>query len=223
MDNLGTTLPYRTYRVKVLTISGYSDDPWWREFYIDFEFGRLQFGSRPIGPTGDVPSGWMGDEPPPHRECADNLPEPSEGRPPTLPWQPSSSSSTDNIHVVVNQNRRTPEPVPPLRYYVSQHLNLLGSNPTISSGSHPHETPAREQVTRKELEVGGDQIKTPKNWELPDLVNDDGSMTSTSTATDANQPGWSLCPTSWTPHCTSAPSTREPGTMNKHRLAGVLQ
>ena len=124
-------LGYRlnTYRLEV---TGYSEDPWWREFYIDFELSRLQFGSRPIGPTGDGPSGWTGDDdqPPPHGERADHLPDPSEGRPPTPPRQPSSSSSnTDNIQVVVNQNRRTPEPIPPPRYYVSQHLNLLGSNP----------------------------------------------------------------------------------------------
>ena len=105
----------------------------------------------------------MGDEPPPHGERADNLPELSEGRPPTPPRQPLSSSSMDNIHIIVNRNRRTPKPVPPPRYYVSQHLNLLGSNPTISLGSHPHE----------ESEVGGDHFETPKNWELPDLVDDD--------------------------------------------------
>ena len=35
-----------TYRLEV---SGYSDDPWWREFYIDFEISRLQFGTHPIG------------------------------------------------------------------------------------------------------------------------------------------------------------------------------
>ena len=44
-----------------LEVTGYSDDPWWREFYIDFEFSRLQFGSRPIGPTGDGPLGPDGD------------------------------------------------------------------------------------------------------------------------------------------------------------------
>ena len=130
-------LGYRlnTYRLEV---TGYSEYPWWREFYIDFELSRLQFGSRPIGPTGDGPSGWNddGNEPPPHGERADHLPDPTEGRPPTPPRQPSSSSSnTDNNQVVVNQNRRTPEPIPPPRYYVSQHLNLLGANPTISSGS----------------------------------------------------------------------------------------
>ena len=115
-------LGYRlnTYRLEV---TGYSDDPWWREFYINFEFSRLQFGSCPISPTGDGPTGADGDKPPPHGEQADHLQDPSEGQPPTLPWQPSSSSSMD-IHFVVNQNRRTPEPVPPLRYYVSKHLNL---------------------------------------------------------------------------------------------------
>ena len=135
-------LGYRlnTYRLEV---TGYSEDPWWREFYINFEFSRLQFGSRPIGPTGDGPSGWNNDsdELPPHGERVDHLPDPSEGWPPTPPRQSSSSSSnTDNIQVIVNQNRRTPEPIPPPRYYISQHLNLLGANPTISSGSHPHES-----------------------------------------------------------------------------------
>ena len=93
-----------TYRLEVM---GYSDDPWWREFYIDFKLSRLQFGSHPIGPTGDGPLGWDGNELPPHGECADHLLDPSEGRPPTPPQQPSSSSSMDNIHVIVNQNRCT--------------------------------------------------------------------------------------------------------------------
>ena len=54
-------LGYRlnTYR---LEITGYSDDPWWREFYIDFEFSRLCFGSHPIGPLND-------DEAHPHTDC----------------------------------------------------------------------------------------------------------------------------------------------------------
>ena len=122
-----------------LEITGYSDDPWWREFYIDFEFSRLQFRSHPIGPTGSSSLGPDGDNPPPHGDHADHLPDLAEGRPPTPPQQPSSSSEMDNIHVVINQNRHTPEPVPPPRYYVSQHLNLLGSNPTIASGSRPEE------------------------------------------------------------------------------------
>ena len=168
-------LGYRlnTYRLEV---TGYSEDPWWREFYIDFELSRLQFGSRPIGTTGDGPLGWNGDgdELPPHGERADHLPDPSEGRPPTPPRQPSSSSSnTDNIQVVVNQNRRTPEPIPPPRYYVSQHLNLLGTNPTISSGSQPHETPMRDETSRTELEVEGERIQTPENREVPDELEDD--------------------------------------------------
>ena len=168
-------LGYRlnTYRLEV---TGYLEDPWWREFYIDFKLSRLQFGNHPIGPTGDGPSGWNGDgdEPPPHRERADHLPDPSKGRPPTPPRQPSSSSSnTDNIQVVVNQNRRTPEPIPPPRYYISQHLNLLGANPTISSGSRPHETPARNETSRTESEVEGERIQTPENREVPDELEDD--------------------------------------------------
>ena len=159
-----------TYRLEVM---GYSDDPWWREFYINFKLRRLQFGSRPIGPTGDGPSGWDGNEPPPHGERADHLPDPSEGQPPTPPRQPLSSSSTDNIHVVVNQNRCTPEPVPPLRYYISQHLNLLGANLTISSGSCPHETLARDETSCTESEGEGERIQTPENCEVPDELDDD--------------------------------------------------
>ena len=49
-----------------LEVTGYSDDHWWREFYINFEFSRLQFRSRPIGPTGDGPLGPDGDNLPPH-------------------------------------------------------------------------------------------------------------------------------------------------------------
>ena len=155
-----------------LEVTGYSDDPWWREFYIDFKFSRLQFGSRPIGPAGDGPLGPDGDNPPPHGDRLDHLPDPAEGQPPTLPQQPSSSSSTDNIHVIVNQNRHTPEPVPPLRYYISQHLNLLGANPTIASGSHPEETPAHDETIRTELEVGGEEIQTPENCKVPDELDD---------------------------------------------------
>ena len=158
-----------------LEVTGYSDDPWWREFYIDFELSRLQFGSCPIGPTGDGPPGRGGDEPPPHGEHADHLPDPEEGRPPTPPWQPSSSSNTDNIHVIINQNRCTAEPVPPPRYYVSQHLNLLGANPTIASSSRClEEILAHDETSRMESEVGGEQIQTPENHEVPDeLDNND--------------------------------------------------
>ena len=159
-----------------LEVTGYSEDPWWREFYIDFELSRLQFGSHPIGPTGDGPSGWNGDgdEPPPHGERADHLPDPSEGQPPTPPRQPlSSSSNMDNIQVIVNQNRHTPEPIPPPRYYISQHLNLLGANSTISSGSHPHETLVRDETSCTESEVEGEWIQTPENREVPDELEDD--------------------------------------------------
>ena len=158
-----------TYRLEV---TGYSDDPWWREFYINFKFSRLQFGSCPINPTGDGPSGADGDEPPPHGERADHLPDPMEGWPPTPPRQPSTSSNTDNIHIVVNQNRHTPEPIPPLRYYISQHLNLLGANPTIALGSCPEEIPARDETICTESEVGGEDIQTPKNREVPDELDD---------------------------------------------------
>ena len=159
-----------TYRLEV---TRYSDDPWWREFYIDFKFSRLQFGSRPISPTGNGPSGADGDEPPPHGEHADHLPDPAEGWPPTLPRQPSTSSNTDNIHIVVNQNRCTPEPFPPPRYYISQHLNLLGTNPTIASGSCPEEIPTRDETICTESEVGGEEIQTPENCEVPDELDDD--------------------------------------------------
>ena len=52
-------LGYRlnTYRLEV---TGYSDDPWWREFYINFEISRLQFGNAPLRPNED--------EAPPHGE-----------------------------------------------------------------------------------------------------------------------------------------------------------
>ena len=164
-------LGYRlnTYRLEV---TGYSDDPWRREFYINFEFSRLQFRGHPISPTRDGPLGPDGDNPPPHGERADHLPDPVEGQPPTLPRQPSSSSSMDNIHVVVNQNRHTPEPVPPPRYYISQHLNLLGTNPTITSGSHPQEILARDETIHTESEVGGEEIQTPENREVPDELDD---------------------------------------------------
>ena len=206
-------LGYRlnTYRLEV---TGYSDDPWWREFYINFKFSRLQFRSRPIGPTGDGPLGPDGDNLPPHGEHTDHLPDPAEGQPPTPPQQPSSRSNMDNIQVVVNQNRHTPaEPVPPLRYYRSQHLNLLGSNPTITPGSCPEEVLAHNETIRTELEVGGEEIQTPENHEVPDeLDNADLSplpMAPRPAPAQAQvpiKPGWSLFPTG-TPHCTHTPLT----------------
>ena len=70
---------FNTYH---LEITGYSDDPWWREFYTDIEFSRLHFGSRPIGPRAE-------DKPLPHADRGDH----------------ASNSETDNIRVVVNENR----------------------------------------------------------------------------------------------------------------------
>ena len=81
-------------------------------------------------------------------------------------------SSTDNIHVVVNQNRPTPKPVPPLRYHISQHLNLLGSNPMITSGSRPEEILACDETICTESEVGGEEIQTPENREVPEELDD---------------------------------------------------
>ena len=88
-------LGYRlnTYR---LEDTRYSNDPWWREFYIDFEFSRLRFGNAPLHPNED--------EAPPDGERSDHM-DLGEGRPPTPPRQSSSSASTDNIQVVVNRNR----------------------------------------------------------------------------------------------------------------------
>ena len=169
-------MPFLGYRLNTycLEVTGYSDDPWWREFYINFEFSRLQLGSRPIGPTGDGPSGTDGDEPPPHGECADHLPDPTEGRPPTPPQQPPTSSNTDNIHVIVNQNRHTPKPVPPPRYYISQHLNLLGANPTIASSSRRlEEVLTSDETIHTESEVGGEEIQIPENCEVPDELDED--------------------------------------------------
>ena len=158
-------LGYRlnTYR---LEITGYSDDPWWREFYIDFEFSRLQFGNAPNRPNED--------EAPPHGERADHMAQ-GEGRPPTPPRQSSSSGSTDNIQVVVNQNRHTPEPIPPPRYYISQHLNLLGANPTLARGTNPDdelEPPVDEPVSRDESEVEDAGQATPENQPIPDEDDD---------------------------------------------------
>ena len=113
------------------------------------------------------------DELPPHGEHTDHLPDLTEGQPPTLPQFPSTSSSTDNIHVVINQNRHTPKPIPPLRYYISQHLNLLGPNPTITSSSrHLEEIPARNETICTESEVGGEEIQTPENHKVPDELDD---------------------------------------------------
>ena len=163
-------LGYRlnTYRLEV---TGYSEDPWWREFYIDFELSRLQFGSRPIGPTGDGPLGWNddGDEPPPHGEQADHLPDPSEGWPPTPPRQPSSSSSnTDNIQVIVNQNRRTPEPIPPPRYYISQHLNCWAQTQQ-SHQAHAHmrfRRAMKHPATSRKLKVSRSRLPRTARFQM---------------------------------------------------------
>ena len=78
-----------------LEVSGYSDNPWWRELYIDFEFSRLHFGSHPIGPLNN-------DEAPPHADQGDHLP-PSEGRPPTPPWKSDPSASGSNHTVLISR------------------------------------------------------------------------------------------------------------------------
>ena len=158
-------LGYRlnTYRLEV---TGYSNDPWWKEFYIDFEFSRLQFGNAPLRPNED--------EAPPHGERADHM-NLGEGRPPTPPRQSSSSGLTDNIQVVVNRNRRTPEPIPPQRYYISQHLNLLGANPTLARGVNPddeQEPPVDEPVSRDESEVEDAAQATPEKQPIPDEDDD---------------------------------------------------
>ena len=56
--------------------------------------------------------------------------------------------------------------------YVSQHLNLLGSNPTIASGSRPEEIPACNETIRTESEVGGKEIQTPEKCKVPDELDD---------------------------------------------------
>ena len=46
----------------------------------------------------------------------------------------------------------------------------------IASGSRPEEIPARNEAICTELEVGGEEIQTPENHEVPDeLDNDDVS------------------------------------------------
>ena len=101
--------------------------------------------------------------------------DPGEGRPPTPPRQPSSSGSTDNIQVVVNQNRCTPEPIPLPRYYISQHLNLLGANPTLTRGANPDdepEPPVDEPASRDESEVEDAAQATLENQPIPDEDDD---------------------------------------------------
>ena len=43
----------------------------------------------------------------------------------------------------------------------------------ISSGLRPHETLARNETNRTELEVGGEEIQTPQNRKVPDELDDD--------------------------------------------------
>ena len=123
-----------TYRLEV---SGYSNDPWWRELYIDFKFSRLCFENRPIGPLNN-------NEAPPHADQADHLP-PSEGRSPTPLWQSYPSASGSNHTVLVSTGGNIPQQAEPPRYYSSQYLNLMGENPTLATGSAPHECPAAEE------------------------------------------------------------------------------
>ena len=81
----------------------------------------------------------------------------------------------DNIQVVVNQNRRTPEPIPLPRYYISQHLNLLGANPTLARGANPDdelEPPVDEPASRDESEVEDAAQATPENQPIPDEDDD---------------------------------------------------
>ena len=135
-----------------LEVSGYLDDPWWRELYIDFEFSRLCFGHHSQGPLNK-------DKAPPHPDRADHLP-PSEGRPPTPLQQSDPSALGSNHTVLVSTRGNIPQPAEPPRYYISQYLNLIRDNPTLMSSSAPHERPATEE----------------SNWILhnhDDLINDD--------------------------------------------------
>ena len=119
-----------------LEVSGYSDDPWWMELYIDFEFSRLHFGSHPIVPLND-------DEAPPHADWGDHMP-PLEGRPPTPLRQLDPSALGSNHTVLVSTGGNIPQPAEPPRYYNSQYLNLIRDNPTLTTSSAPHECPAAE-------------------------------------------------------------------------------
>ena len=51
---------------------------------------------------------------------------------------------------------------------ISQHLNLLGANPTIISGLCPEETPACNETIRTESEVGGEETE---NCKVPDELD----------------------------------------------------
>ena len=123
-----------------LEVSGYLDDPWWGELYIDLEFSRLHFGSRPIGPLND-------DKALPHADCGDHA-QALEGRPPTLPQQSDPSALGSNHTVLVSTRGNIPQPAEPPRYYNSQYLNLIGDNLTLATGSAPHECPAAEASNR---------------------------------------------------------------------------
>ena len=120
-----------TYRLEV---SGYLDDPWWRELYINLKFSRLCFGSHPIGPLND-------DEAHPHTDCGDHVPT-LKGRPSTPPRQSNPSGS--NQTVLVSTGCNIPQPAEPLRYYNSQYLNLIRDNLMLTTGLAPHEHPAAE-------------------------------------------------------------------------------
>ena len=121
-----------------LEVSGYSEDPWWRELYIDLEFSRICFGVPPIGPYGSNEALLHGD-------CGDHILE-LEGRPPTPPWQ--SDALTSNQTIIVHTGGHIPQEAEPPRYYNLQYLNLMGENPTLASGLAPHERPATEELNR---------------------------------------------------------------------------
>ena len=106
------------------------------ELYIDLEFSRLHFGSRPIGPLND-------DEALPHADCGDHA-QALEGRPPTLPQQSDPSALGSNHTVLVSTRGNIPQPAEPPRYYNSQYLNLIGDNLMLATGLAPHECPAAE-------------------------------------------------------------------------------
>ena len=120
-----------------LEVSGYSDNPWWRELYINLEFSRLHFGNCPISPLNN-------DEAPSHADHGDHAPEP-EGRPPTPPWQSDPLGS--NQTVLVSTRGNIPQPAEPPRYYNSQYLNLMGENPMLAAGPAPNECPPNEELS----------------------------------------------------------------------------
>ena len=76
-----------------------------------------------------------------------------------------SDHSGSNQHVQISHNSHPPPAQPP-RYHISQYLNLMGGNPTVTSSLAPEERPAKEEA---EQIIEHHDVPVDDNDDLPPL------------------------------------------------------